>query len=105
LPEYLAARLADAGMAVPAINVNNSHSNNVARRQPRPGINTSVVFMLHNLPVRYFAAARAAYMAGLDGGFDGSHGDRGYEFPPHLGRQLNHEYHRPYYESEDEEEY
>jgi hypothetical protein len=101
-------------MAVPAINVNNSHSNNVARRQPRPGINTSVVFTLRNMPVTEFWAEYGPMLrAGLDGssdddaghGDDGSSLNRGYEFPPHRrGRLLDREYHRPYYESEGEEE-
>jgi hypothetical protein len=101
LSDRLAARMADAGIGYAA----NNNNNDVARRPPLPGIRTQVVFTLRPRPVTSLAADGAVLGVGFDGSPDDGSLDRGYEFPPHRGRQFDREYQRPYYESEGEEEY
>lgn len=97
-------------MSVAANNNYDNNGINVARQQLRPGIQTELIFTLRPHPVADFAMDGTVLRVGFDGGYGGGGHDegsldRGYEFPPHRGRQIDREYHRSYYESEGEEEY
>ena len=91
-----------------AVGIGASEINNVGQVQAIGGLYTGVSIFLTagRVPVLYHALNEGVH-AGVR--LDGGHGDdgsldRGYEFPPHRGRRFDREYHRPYYESEGEEE-